>query len=598
MKAPGFSKIHKRNEEAWTTYNLATVTSSEEKMERPCVMPMRDSANPELLSGVVYLDFDRKEFPEGMKRKDVIKALKPYLEWVGRSSGSGVLGLTHRSDIAGLSLSRAQAVYEGLWEDIADYIEEKTGVVADRSARSPNRVVFLPRDPVDWLPPPMIVKPLADKPLLGKGSTPPTEIDRAVAQDPETAWALLGMEVGVNDCPLTGCAHETPEGHLNVGGGNKPWMAVHYDSDGQKGYSYQTLWRLLKGETTPASILGEMPWVSDAQPSLVSHLVRWSSVDRNAPLPELDMGPVGKDPGSAWDGFISSKHVTWLYGHRGTGKTWVALWLAASHVRRNKGHILWISAEMSDQRMAQRLDHMGQTCCSEKVYSLSPRIVDASPLEELEELADWLGSMNGYVVLDSAGSLRAGTDDDTFQRWSERYLNPFVRTNCGVMVLDHIRKKAKLEDEEVPGPIGTVQKQNRADAMLQLTGKMTQSLDVVLRKKRDLLYDDAEEGDVIRILTPTETDTLVFDVGMPMRAASGQRLSTREALITKAMEGKGWLPAAEIAEAIRFEGSEETLRLDLQGLVREGMLEKSVDEGNRRRNLYQRPATQLPAKEI
>ena len=56
-----------------------------------------------------------------------------------------------------------------------------------------------------------------------------------------------------------------------------------------------------------------------------------------------------------------------MYGHRGTGKTWIALWLAASHVRRNGGLILWVSAEMSDERMAARLDEIGQEAAGESI---------------------------------------------------------------------------------------------------------------------------------------------------------------------------------------------------------------------------------------
>ena len=255
---------------------------------------------------------------------------------------------------------------------------------------------------------------------------------------------------------------------------------------------------------------------------------------------------------------------------------------------------LWVSAEMSNEGMVGRLYTLGGEAAASSFFSLEPRLMAEVPLSDIEALADYLASRKGYVVLDSAGSLRAGTDDDSFQKWAERYLNQFILSGVGVMVLDHVRKQAKLEDDEIAGPIGTVQKQNRADAMLELVGKMAERFDVVLRKKRDLLYDDAEEGDTLRVITPIQDgERLMFDITQPLTAPSGQRLSTREVLVFSKMP-KEWVTQREIADLLRYNGSEETLRLDLQGLAREGMID--VDREGRT-NKYRKPPSKLPPKE-
>ena len=139
------------------------------------------------------------------------------------------------------------------------------------------------------------------------------------------------------------------------------------------------------------------------------------------------------------------------------------------------------------------------------------------------------------VVLDSAGSLRAGETHETLDRWRLRYLEPFINANAGVIVLDHLRKRPVREDGEKIGPIGTIHKQNAADAMLLLDGKMETKLDVLLAKKRDMLYDDVAEGDILRILKPVDTDDrLTFECNQPVKTPSGQRLSSRETDILKA----------------------------------------------------------------
>ena len=395
---------------------------------------------------------------------------------------------------------------------------------------------------------------------------------------------LLGLEQGVNDCPLSGCAHETPEGHLNVGGGSKPWMAVHYDSDGEKGYSFRTLWRILKGDNDDEDILESMDWVSEI-PTLADYLVKWSEVDRDVPLPTLDLR-----------GFVSSQHITWLFGSRGTGKTWVALWLSVDHIERNAGRILWVSAEMADHRMVARLETLGKVGLASHIDSLHPRWVESATVQQVEELADWLATEKVLVVLDSAGSLRAGETHETLDRWRLRYLEPFINANAGVVVLDHLRKKPVREDGEKIGPIGTIHKQNAADAMLLLDGKMETQLDVLLAKKRDMLYDDVEEGAIMRILTPVEIDdVLTFECNQPVKTPSGQRLSSRETDILKA--AGDWTTQAELVHWLSWEGSEELLRMELRGLVFEGMLEERKQEADRRINEFRRPPqTKLKGK--
>ena len=591
MKAPGFSKVYKRNTERWRTYDMSVVPPSMPQMERPCFMPMRHPQDHSLLSGVVYLDYDAKEFA-GRTRKKVRNLLwaDPQVEWAGFSSGDGVLALAWESDLAGMSLSEYKSDYKDIWDELTEGIERRTGLVADKGARGANRVVFWPQDAIDYVPPVVTVHRSPDagdgprKGKLGQGSHAPSSVDLAVREDPDAAWALLGLDQGVNDCPLSGCAHATPEGHLNVGGGSKPWMAVHYDSDGEKGYSFRTLWRILKGDNDDEDILESMDWVSEV-PTLADYLVTWSEVDRDVPLPALDL-----------QGFVSSQHITWLFGARGTGKTWVALWLSVDHIERNAGRILWVSAEMADHRMVARLETLGKVGLASRIDSLHPRWIEAATVEQVEALADWLAAEKVLVVLDSAGSLRAGETHETLDRWRMRYLEPFINANAGVIVLDHLRKRPVREDGEKIGPIGTIHKQNAADAMLLLDGKMEDRLDVLLAKKRDMLYDDVAEGDIIRILKPVDTDDrLTFECEQPRVTPSGQRLSSRENTILET--AAGWMSQAELAHILKWDGSDELLRMELRGLVFEGMLEEQRQEGTSNTKEFRKaPQTRLKGK--
>ena len=286
MKAPGFSKVYKRNTERWRIYDMSVAPPDMPQMERPCFMPMRHPQDHSLLSGVVYLDYDAKEFA-GRTRKKVRNLLwaDPQVEWAGFSSGDGVLALAWEADLAGMPLLEYKSDYKDIWDELTEGIEKRTGLIADRGARGASRVVFWPQDAIDYVPPVVTIRRSPEagdglrKGKLGKGAHAPSSVDLAVREDPDAAWALLGLEQGANDCPLSGCAHATPEGHLNVGGGSKPWMAVHYDSDGEKGYSFRTLWRILKGDNDDEDILESMDWVSEV-PTLADYLVKWSEVDR------------------------------------------------------------------------------------------------------------------------------------------------------------------------------------------------------------------------------------------------------------------------------------------------------------------------------
>ena len=579
MRSPGFSRLSRRNTERWTVHDLSGKPCDRPKMERPCFMPMRSPDDFSALSGVVYLDYDRKSFG-GRGRGEVVRLLRdrPEVGWAGRSAGDGALALAWAPELAGLELSAAKSEYGAAWDRLSALIYKDAGLVADRAARGASRVVFQPRDRIGWSPPPVPPRTPADpgKGRLGTGASAPSALDMAVGEDPDAAWALLGLVQGANDCPLAGCAHRTPEGHLSVGGGSKPWMAVHYDSDGERGYGYRTLWGLILGPADDAEILGSMEWASEA-PDLAACMVRWSEVDMDVPLPSLDLR-----------GFVSSQHVTWMFGARGTGKTWVALWLAVDHVEANAGRVLWVSAEMADHRMVDRLATLGKMPLAPSVDSLHPRWIEAASPAQVSALADWLAAEGVLVVLDSAGSLRAGETHETLDRWRPRYLDPWINASAGVVVLDHLRKRPAMEEGERIGPIGTVHKQNAADAMLYLDGRMEDRLDIRLAKKRDMLYDDVAEGDVLRILRPeTAGGVLSIHCDQPMTAPSGQRLSSREVAVLAS--AGDWTSQAEFAHRLRWPNSDELLRLELHGLVQEGMLEVRKKEGDRRVNEYRRP---------
>ena len=190
MKVPGFSKITERNKEAWYTLDLSTATSNADKNDRPCIMPMRSHDDPHLLSGVVYLDYDAKEWPEGWDQKKVVKTLRkhPLVQWAGKSSGTGALAYAVSPELVGRAIENADAEYHQTWDSVTADIESDTGLKADRSARGVNRVVFLPQSKCDWEPPVSMSVSICPsdgprKGRLGRGAPPPSEVDSAVAED-------------------------------------------------------------------------------------------------------------------------------------------------------------------------------------------------------------------------------------------------------------------------------------------------------------------------------------------------------------------------------------------------------------------------------
>ena len=190
MKVPGFSSVTSRNQEDWHVIDMSSASSDAEKMSRPCVMPMRDYRDHHTLSGVVYLDYDVKHYPDGMSRKAVIKALRshPSVKWAGRSAGNGALALAYSTEVAGRPIETGEWDYLMEWDALSSRIEQDTGLVADEGARGVNRVVFLPKDRVDWEPPRPHRVVSSDGPRkgrLGRGSPPPSAVDRAVAAEPD-----------------------------------------------------------------------------------------------------------------------------------------------------------------------------------------------------------------------------------------------------------------------------------------------------------------------------------------------------------------------------------------------------------------------------
>ena len=183
MRAPGFSKVYRRNTERWKTYDMSVVPPTMPQMERPCFMPMRHPQDHTLLSGVVYLDYDAKEF-DGRTRKKVRSLLRddPKVEWAGFSSGDGVLALAWEPDLAGMSLAEHKSNYKDIWDELTESIErsDRPGCGQGRTGGQSCRVLAPGRH---W-----VCSPGGDRPPQ------PRYWDR-----PEEGKARQGLE-----CPLLG----------------------------------------------------------------------------------------------------------------------------------------------------------------------------------------------------------------------------------------------------------------------------------------------------------------------------------------------------------------------------------------------------------
>ena len=159
-----------------------------------------------------------------------------------------------------------------------------------------------------------------------------------------------------------------------------------------------------------------------------------------------------------------------VFGQPGTGKTWIAIIAVIANVRSG-ARVIWWDFEDRPATLATRLQALG---ASDLIGSPEIRFVTPDLKDDKEVLADaahWAkgGRRPGLVVIDSCESAGCPADSNNVAPWYRQCVDPFLKENNTVLLLDHVPKRS---EDRPRGGIGSQHKLARVDgAALFVTGQ-------------------------------------------------------------------------------------------------------------------------------
>lgn len=171
-------------------------------------------------------------------------------------------------------------------------------------------------------------------------------------------------------------------------------------------------------------------------------------------------------------GILLAGRVTVLFGESGSGKSWLALWLALWCIRRGL-KVLYLDNENGKRIMAERLEALGAE--TERLDDLL-RYHDFPNLTlESEAVDSYLSLLDtgdyALVVFDSLINHLAacGLDENSptdVARWDTTYAQPARARDVAVLILDHVPKNHNKDTQR-----GASRKKDAADVVWQVKQK-------------------------------------------------------------------------------------------------------------------------------
>ena len=234
--------------------------------------------------------------------------------------------------------------------------------------------------------------------------------------------------------------------------------------------------------------------------------------------------------------------VNTLYGEPAGGKTWIAMMAAIQQIRRN-GVVLWWDAEDRPQTFARRLQLLRATdLIGHPNLIWASGDLNKSPLAAAEAVAFLkTGERPGLVVVDSATSFGAPTDNRPVTDWLRDYIRIWAREGLTVLFLDHVPKQRK---DRPKGGIGSVEKQIILDGAelyvhgIPWNGQEGGAVSLMVHKDRPGDLPAREGSDAATVYVEWSDDKLTLDwtIGLPHTQPEGE--DVQDALL-EALEGVG-----------------------------------------------------------
>ena len=161
---------------------------------------------------------------------------------------------------------------------------------------------------------------------------------------------------------------------------------------------------------------------------------------------------------------IYANELVTLYGLPGSGKSWVAQ-MTADDVAQRGGRVIWSDWESNPRMMGLRLRVTGGRKAVERWdglhnirYAYGQDLLlhgrpDPDALSWLQEAV--AAGAPALIVIDTSGASGAPQDATPIYEWASRMVRPWRDVGVGVLVIDHIPKRA---ENRPAGPIGTQSK--------------------------------------------------------------------------------------------------------------------------------------------
>ena len=220
--------------------------------------------------------------------------------------------------------------------------------------------------------------------------------------------------------------------------------------------------------------------------------------------------------------------VNTLYGEPAGGKTWIAMMTAIQQIRRG-GVVLWWDAEDRPQTFARRLQLLKATdLIGHENLIWASGDLNKHPIATDEALMFLTaGERPGLVVIDSATSFGAPTDNRPVTDWLRDYIRIWAREGLTVLFLDHVPKQRK---DRPKGGIGSVEKQIILDgAELYAHGIPWNAYEggavsLMVHKDRNGQVPAREEHDAATVYAEWSDDKLTLDwtIGLPHTKPEGE----------------------------------------------------------------------------
>ena len=163
-----------------------------------------------------------------------------------------------------------------------------------------------------------------------------------------------------------------------------------------------------------------------------------------------------------------------VHGIPGSGKSWVAIIAADAAVSRG-GNVLFWDHEDSAATFKRRSLMIGfdPSVHSESFKFVSPSLIESDTA--MFEAQAWLSSaadpVQSLVVIDSAEASGCPSDGRDVNPWLAKYVNPWRDIGAGVLVVDHVPKRADESGQRPRGGIGSQRKLAAVDgAALAVSG--------------------------------------------------------------------------------------------------------------------------------